>query len=207
MLQVQRMTKIRGVDMSDGMLARKSLGGDSIAFEQLTQRYSTPLFNFIYGMLGDYDLAWDVLQHVFLQLYTQLPALHTDRPLKSWLFQVARNRSLDEVRRKRAIPFSQLEQGNEDDDSSLLAAVPDTKPQPEEIVERSDLQRALLQAIEALPPKYRPIVMLRYKSDLTFTEIGRKLHMPEATAKTYFQRAKVLLRVSLQKEVRASQAW
>jgi RNA polymerase sigma factor (sigma-70 family) len=206
MLQIQGTTKIRGVDISDGMLARQSLGGDSIAFEQLTQRYSTPLFNFIYGMLGDYDLAWDVLQHVFLQLYTQLPTLHTDRPLKSWLFQVARNRSLDEVRRKRAIPFSQLEQGNDDDDTSLLAAIPDARPQPEEIVERGDLQQALLRAIEALPPKYRPIVMLRYRSDLTFTEIGRKLHMPEATAKTYFQRAKVLLRATLQNESRAAQA-
>jgi RNA polymerase sigma factor (sigma-70 family) len=206
MLQIQRTTKIRGVDVSDGILARKSLSGDSIAFEQLTQRYTTPLFNFIYGMLGDYDLAWDVLQHVFLQLYTQLPALHTDRPLKSWLFQVARNRSLDEVRRKRAIPFSQLEKGNDDDDTSLLAAIPDARPQPEEVVERGDLQQALLQAIEALPPKYRPIVMLRYKSDLTFTEIGRKLNMPEATAKTYFQRAKVLLRTSLQNETRTSQA-
>lgn len=204
MMQVQGMTKIRGVEVTDGVLARQSLGGDGVAFERLTQRYSTPLFNFIYGMLGDYDLAWDVLQHVFLQLYTQLPTLHTDRPLKSWLFQVARNRSLDEVRRKRAIPFSQLDQGGEDDESSLLAAIPDTRPQPEEIVERGDLQRRMLQAIEALPPKYRPIVMLRYKSDLTFTEIGRKLHIPEATAKTYFQRAKVLLRGSLQKESRSA---
>lgn len=198
MMQVQEMTKIRGLEITDAVLARQALGGDNAAFERLVQRYTTPLLSFIYRFLGDHDLALDVLQHVFIQLYTLLPTLRTDKPLKSWLFQVAHNRCLDEVRRKRAIPFSQLEQGNDDDELSLLTAIPDTRPLPEEMAERSDLRRSILQAIDALPPKYRSVVMLRYTRELSFLEIGQTLHMPEATAKTYFQRAKVQLRGVLQ---------
>ena len=109
---------------TDGVLARQALAGDQYAFEGLLMRYSTPLFNFISRFLGDYDQASDILQQVFIQLHTSLPTLRTDKPLKAWLFQVARNRCLDELRRKHAIHFSELEIVNDDDELSPLAAIP-----------------------------------------------------------------------------------
>jgi RNA polymerase sigma-70 factor (ECF subfamily) len=163
----------------------------------LVQRYSTPLFNFICRFLGDYDQACDILQQVFLQLYISLPNLRTGDPLKAWLFQVARNRCLDELRRKRTIHFSELELANDEDELSSLAAIPDTDPLPEELAERRDLRECLQKAIQTLPPKFRSVVLLRYAAQLSFSEIGQVLNMPEATAKTYFQRAKPLLRAML----------
>jgi RNA polymerase sigma-70 factor (ECF subfamily) len=126
-----------------------------------------------------------------------MPTLRTGEPLKAWLFQVARNRCLDELRRKRAIHFSELESGNDEDDLSPLAIMPDTRPLPEEIAERRDLQQSLQRAIQGLPPKFRSVVLLRYAGQLSFSEIGKTLNMPEATAKTYFQRARPLLRAAL----------
>src|SRR5947199_8544273 len=196
-MQIQETTKVQTIDISDGVLAQQTLAGDPYAFEDLVKRYSTPLFNFIYRFLGDYDQACDILQNVFIQLHTSLPSLRTDKPLKAWLFQVARNRCLDELRRKHAIHFSDLESGSDDEELSPLAAMPDTDPLPEEVAERHDLQQCLQRAIQALPPKFRAVVLLRYASQLSFSEIGRVLSMPEATAKTYFQRAKPLLRASL----------
>ncbi len=199
-MQTQESMKIQLVD-TDGVLARQALAGDQYAFEGLLMRYSTPLFNFISRFLGDYDQASDILQQVFIQLHTSLPTLRTDKPLKAWLFQVARNRCLDELRRKHAIHFSELEIVNDDDELSPLAAIPDTGPLPEELAERSDLQQRLQEAIEALPIKFRSVVLLRYAGQLSFSEIGQTLNMPEATAKTYFQRAKPLLRAALMKQV------
>jgi RNA polymerase sigma factor (sigma-70 family) len=196
-MQVQERTKIQTSHMSDGILAQQSLAGDQQAFETLVQRYSTPLFNFICRFLGDYDQACDILQQVFLQLYLSLPNLRTGDPLKAWLFQVARNRCLDELRRKRAIHFSELELVTDDDELSPLAAMPDTDPLPEELAERRDLRECLQKAIQTLPPKFRSVVLLRYAAQLSFSEIGQVLNMPEATAKTYFQRAKPLLRATL----------
>ena len=68
---------------------------------------------------------------------------------------------------------------------------------PEELAERNDIQAILQQAIDTLPPKFRAVVLLRYASQLSFAEIGQALNMPDATAKTYFQRAKPLLRAAL----------
>src|SRR5229473_593428 len=117
-MQMRERTRIQTSEMSDGILAQRSIAGDQRAFEILVQRYSTPLFNFICRFLSDYDQACDILQQVFLQLYISLPNLRTSDPLKAWLFQVARNRCLDELRRKHAIHFSELEPVNDDDELS-----------------------------------------------------------------------------------------
>ena len=199
---MQTQELITSVDMtalSDAYLAQQTLAGDQRAFEIMVRRYSTPLFNFICHLLGDYDQACDVLQQVFMRFFTSLPNLATGDPFKAWLFQVARNCCVDELRRRRryAIQFSQLESENDENDISFLNEIPDGGPLPEELAERHDLQQTLRETIESLPPKFRAVVLLRYTSQLSFAEIGRSLNMPEATAKTYFHRAKVLLRKML----------
>ena len=196
-MDMRERTRTPRPAMSDSVLAQHYLAGDQQAFEVLVQRYSGPLFHFIRRFVGEYDAASDILQQVLLQLYLSLPKLRTGGPLKAWLYQVARNRCLDEVRRKHATHFSELEQGTEEEEQSVLDTMQDRSPLPEEVVERRDVQESLLKAIRALPPKFRAVVLLRYAAQLSYAEIGRVLHMPEATAKTYFQRAKPLLKVGL----------
>jgi RNA polymerase sigma-70 factor (ECF subfamily) len=182
---------------TDAILAKQVLDGDQEAFASLVRRYEAPLFNFICHFLSDYDQACDVLQLVFIRLYTALPKLGTGEPFKAWLFQVARNCCVDELRRKHrcAVHFSQLE--NSEGELIGLCDLPDPRPLPEDVVERRDLQAQLQGAIGTLPPKFRSVVILRYSSQMSFAEIGQALSMPEATAKTYFHRAKVLLRKAL----------
>jgi RNA polymerase sigma factor (sigma-70 family) len=196
-MRTQECKTIQSTELSDGLLAVQCLHGNERAFEGLFKRYRPALFKFIFNMLHENDLACDVLQQVFLQLYLSLPKLDTGRPLKSWLFQVARNRCLDELRWKRVILFSELETSNEVGESEMLTILPDPHPLPDEMAERHDVQDRLLRAIQCLPPRFRSVVLLRYARQLTFPEIGKALGMPEATAKTYFSRSKPLLRASL----------
>lgn len=184
-------------EMADGMLVKLILAGEKSAFEPLIRRYEQSLFSFIYHLLGNYDLACDILQDVFIKFYLSLPDLRIDQPLKPWLFQVARNRCVDELRRKHPISFSQLEGSDEEDELSPIAILPDPDPLPEDIAEHHEFQQILHQAINELPFKYRQVVLLRYSARFSFIEIGRILNMPQATAKTYFQRARPLLRQAL----------
>jgi len=195
-MEVRERTRAPRPGMPDSVLAQHYLAGDQQAFEVLVKRYSAPLFTFIRRFVGEYDAACDILQQVMLQLYLSLPKLRTGEPLKAWLYQVARNRCLDELRRKRAIHFSELEKEIEEE-QSLVDSMQDKSPLPDEVVERRDVQEILLKAIRALPPKFRAVVLLRYAAQLSYAEIGRVLTMPEATAKTYFQRAKPLLQGGL----------
>jgi RNA polymerase sigma factor (sigma-70 family) len=199
-MQTQEYVHVARPEMSDAVLAQQMLAGDQRAFEVLVHRYSTPLFTFICRFLDDYDQAWDVLQQVFLRFYTFLPRLNSREPYKAWLFQVARNCCVDELRRRNrhAIHFSQLESTNDNYETSLLDDIPDSSPLPEELAERHELQQCLQEAIRTLPPKYRSVILLRYAAQLSFSEIGQVLSMSEATAKTHFHRGKQLLRRTLQ---------
>jgi RNA polymerase sigma factor (sigma-70 family) len=199
-MQTQEFEHVARPEISDTVLAQQTLAGDLRAFEVLVHRYSTPLFTFICRYLDDYDQAWDVFQQVFLRFYTFLPRLNSRKPYKAWLFQVARNCCVDELRRRRrhAIHFSQLESTNDKYETSLLDELPDPSPLPEELAEHHNLQRCLQEAIQTLPPRYCSVILLRYIAQMSFSEIGQVLGMPEATAKTYFQRGKKLLRTTLQ---------
>ena len=105
--------------------------------------------------------------------------------------------SIDAMRRRRFTCFSEIETDNGPEVGSALDSIPDTNLMPEELVERLDLQQSLLCAIQALPQKYRSIVLLYYTSRLSFSEIGRVLNRPYTTVRTQFRRAKSSLRTAL----------
>ena len=187
-------------EVPDGVLVGQAQAGDQRAFEVLVNRYHCSLASLIASFLKESEQVSDVLQQVYLQLYLSLPTLLTNVSLKGWLFQVARTRCLDELRRRRRrpeAPFSRLSWDAGEENLSLLEAIPDPDPLPEEVAERVDLSCSLRDAIATLPFRLRPIVELHCFGQLTFAEIGRALNLPETTAKTYFYRALPRLRKML----------
>src|SRR5437763_7234975 len=202
--QPQQYSILRGQGVRDGVLIGQALSGDQRAFELLVGRYHRPLVSYIRGFLKDNEQVSDVLQHVFLQLYLPLPVLLTNGSLKAWLFQVARNRCRDELRkrqRRSEIPFSTLEWRYREEELSPVEAIPDPEPLPEEVAERSDLQSSLQQALFSLSPKCRSIVRLHCFRQLSFAEIARMLNIPKNTVKTYYYRSLPCLRSALMSNV------
>ena len=183
--------------LKDGDLVKQARAGNQAAFETLVERYQIPLHHFIARYFGDYDQRCDVLQQVLIQFYFSLPDLRTDGTVQAWLFRVARNRCVDELRRRHVPNFSELGTEESEEEALLVEGALLLTQSVEEQVEQHEEQHLISQAISDLPHKYRAIVWLRYTTLLTFGEIGRILHIPEATAKTYFQRAKLRLRQSL----------
>ncbi|HTE83523.1 MAG TPA: sigma-70 family RNA polymerase sigma factor [Dehalococcoidia bacterium] len=180
-------------------MARAYCEGDGTCLEELVRRYTKPIFNFAYRMTGNYSEADDIAQDVFVQVYRALPTARLDLPLRPWLYVIARNKCLDYLKRKRALSFSTLE--DPESHESPIDALADPDPLPEEILERTDLQRVLREAIVRLPERYRAVVALRYASGLSFAEIASSLELPENTVKTHFQRAKAMLRRELATEL------
>src|SRR5260370_17772437 len=77
------------------------------------------------------------------------------------------------------------------------ACLVDPGPSPEEVAEQHEVQRRLLDAIAGLPPRWRQVGLLRYRQQLSFSELGQRLQMPASTAKVYFFRSPPLLRATL----------
>ena len=190
----------RRSDLADDVLVQQAQSGDQGAFEMLFERYNALLFRMISRLVRDEHLAQDVLQYVFLQFYRSLPTLVPGETLKAWLSQVARHCSIDELRRRRYLLFSEIEPFPDGGEYSFLATIPDPDRPPEEQVELRELRQWLLEAIETLPAHYRAVVLLRCDTQLSYREIGWALRIPETTAKSYFYRARKQLRTVLGSE-------
>ena len=193
-METQRYRSTEEPTTADSVLVHRALAGDQKAFEELVSRYRHSLFVLIYHYVGDCHEAQDILQQVWLQLYLSLGTLRPDVHIRPWIITVARNRSLDVLRRKRLPSISEVEAGNQDGDVVSFDEIPDLSPTPEELAEHRELQQSIQHAIQTLPHAYRSIVLLRYGEQLTFSEIGRILHMHKSTVKTRYNRAKPLLR-------------
>jgi RNA polymerase sigma-70 factor, ECF subfamily len=202
-LPIRRRARIPGADqvdwarVADDVLVGGCLACDNDAFAELVRRFERPLFHAAYRILGSYEDATDAAQHALVQAYVALPASRRDLPIRPWLFRILRNHCIDRLRRREAIPFSRLTASEDADELDLPVDAPDAGPLPDELAERSDLQQMLLSAIQTLAPRYQRVVLLRCMADLSFAEVGRRLGVPEPTARTLFQRAKATLRVAL----------
>jgi len=191
--------------LCDQLLLQRASAGDQRAFETLVARYQSMLYTCVSAYVGS-EQAYDVMQFVWLQCYLSLPKLlrewrqaerGRETSLKPWLLRIAHNRCIDELRRRKRGPllFSELELDDEED--AILSALPDLAPLPEELAEQREARDHLQAALQRLSSKLRRVVWMRYKEDLTFVEIGRRLNIPSTTAKTYYHRACVKLRVAL----------
>lgn len=199
-MQTHLAPKKQRSDLADNVLVQRAQSGDHSAFELLVDRYSDLLLRLIHQLVRDEDLAHDISQHVFLQLYRSLPTLRVGGTLTGWLCQVARHRCFDELRRKGPVLFSEIAPELEGSEFSPWLLLSDPHLRPEEQIEQDELRELLLEAIETLPLHYRTVVRLRYVSQLSFREIGQALGIPHSTAKTYFHRARKPLRALLEPE-------
>lgn len=143
-----------------------------------------------------------MVQFVFHQLFLSLPNLLTERPIKAWLYTVARNRSLDYLRKKRSrvmvVSFSEWEQDALEEKFSLLEGIVDPYPLPEEFVEQEGLCDPLQQAMFTLSPEHCVIVLLRSVEQWSFAEIAGKLKRPTNSVKTCYYRSLLKLRAMLE---------
>ncbi|WP_161975551.1 RNA polymerase sigma factor [Tengunoibacter tsumagoiensis] len=189
----------------DYLLIQQANEGDMLAFHRLVDRYQHSLYRYVSTYKGIEDID-DVLQFVWLQCYRSLPRLQEKQSaekkslpdsLKSWLFRVAANRCIDEIRKKkrrRVYFFSDLELISDDEDISILSRLEDSALRPEEYAELRDQQHYIYRALCRLPEKYGTIIWLRYAEALSYAEIGLRLRMPTSTVKTYFYRGCTRLR-------------
>src|SRR5207248_11346857 len=135
-MQTQETWTKEKPETSDSVLVQQALAGHQEAFEALVNRYKQSLLDLISSYVGEYHEEYDVLQQIWLQLYLSLATLRQNGHIKPWLFTVARNRSLDILRHKRLLSFSEVETGNEKDEAAFLDTLPDTSRTPEELAER-----------------------------------------------------------------------
>jgi len=156
----------------DGEIVRRAQRGDQAAFAVLVRAQEARVFNYVFRLLGDRALAEDVTQEVFLRAYQALPTFSFRCKFTTWLFQVTKNRVLDEIRTNDRRP---LHLDGVEDVPSLEAL--------DAQLERRETLAAVWQAIDELPVDLKMALLLRDVVGLSYPEIACTLEIPLSTVK------------------------
>jgi RNA polymerase sigma-70 factor (ECF subfamily) len=168
---------------------RKAQRGDERAFAIIVRTYEQPVYNYIVRLTGDRSLSEDLTQEVFLRVYQGLPSFSLRSRFTTWLFQVTKNRVLDELRALDRRP---------------RAVVNIEDAPPLEVVdapaERSETIDAVWRAVEALNPDLKMALLLRDIVGLSYAEIAETLEITLATVKWRIYKAREEVQLALQRD-------
>ena len=169
--------------------------GDVYAFEQIVQRYKDPLTNFVYHFLGNRIDAEDVVQETFLRVYRNKHLYRRIAKFSTWIYTIASNLAKTELRRRRRRKvFSVSQMGYDQKDYDL----PDGNLNPEQVVDGGMKGDIIREEIEALPVKFREVVVLRDIDEFSYEEISEILKIPIGTVKSRVNRGRLRLQKRLQ---------
>jgi len=163
----------------DHGVLRKAQRGDERAFSLIVRAYEQPVYNYVLRLVGDRNLAEDLTQEVFLRVYQGLPGFSDRSRFTTWLFQVTKNRVLDELRALERRPRAVV----------ALDAIPPLEgvDQP---FERSETIDAVWRAVESLTVDLKMALLLRDVVGLSYTEIADSLEITLATVKWRIYKAR-----------------
>ena len=168
---------------------RKAQRGDERAFTLIVRAYEQPVFNYVLRLVGDRSLAEDLTQEIFLRVYQGLAGFSLRSRFTTWLFQVTKNRVLDELRAIERRPRAVV---NIDDVPPL-----EVLDQP---FERTETIDAVWRAIEALNVDLKMALLLRDVVGLAYVEIADALEITLATVKWRIFKAREDVQIGLARE-------
>lgn len=172
-------------DTLDALL-RRAGRGDRPAFAELYRRTSSTLFAVCLRMLRDRGEAEDTLQETYIVVWRSAASFDDSKGRAiTWLITVARNRSIDRLRRRRDVLV---------DDEGLIAEVADESPTPAASAESSDAHRRLNECLDALEPQQRSAVRAAFFTGATYNELAARGKVPLGTMKSWIRRSLLQLR-------------
>ncbi|MGA2418331.1 MAG: sigma-70 family RNA polymerase sigma factor [Candidatus Staskawiczbacteria bacterium] len=168
----------------DKKLIQEYLEGDEKSLEILIKKYLKPIYSFTYKNVGNSAQAEDITQEVFIKVWKNMKKFDQKKNFKSWIFQIAKNTSIDFLRKKKSIPFSKFE--NEKGQNVLLENI---SAAPSNIIENLSDKKILVAAMEGLNDKEQKVISLRHNEGMSFKEIAEIFEESINTVKSRYRRA------------------
>jgi RNA polymerase sigma-70 factor (ECF subfamily) len=165
---------------------RKAQRGDEHAFSQIVRAYEVPVYNYVLRMVGERALAEDLTQEIFMRIYQSLPSFSLRCRFTTWLFQVAKNRVIDELRARERRPRGAVSI----DDAPPLDVV-------DAPIERHETIDAVWRAVAALNPDLRMALLLRDVVGFSYAEIADSLEVTLATVKWRIYKAREEVQIEI----------
>ena len=182
----------------DAALMLRVKRGDRAAFAELVEKYKQPVLNFVFRSLHDEAESEDVAQNVFLQVYKSRARYQRTAKFSTWLFTIARNLCLNELRRRSRHPAESIEEAHaEQQDQPRQQFEDKSQMAPPEKLLQSELVKKIEEALAELPENQRTAILLCRQEDLSYEEIARILRCSLSATKSLIHRGRETLKEKL----------
>jgi RNA polymerase sigma-70 factor (ECF subfamily) len=182
----------------DAALMLRTKQGDCGAFTELVEKYKQPVMNLAFRTLRDLTEAEDLAQNVFVQVWKSAPRYEPTAKFSTWLFTIARNLCLNEIRRRARHPADSLDQTRDTTDDQPLYQVEDKRvaPATEELL-RGELVQKVEAALAMLPENQRTALLLCRQEESSYEEIAAVLGCSLSATKSLIHRARETVKLKL----------
>lgn len=180
--------------MDEITLIQEAKGGNLDSFNRLVLAYQDMVYSHAYRMIGEEESADDATQTTFISAYKHLSSFRGGS-FKAWLLRIVTNACYDELRRRKrrpTVPLEPLDDTGEEVESAHWMV--DPSEQPEDQIQRAELQRAIQHCIDHLPDEFRSTVILVDIQGLDYFEASQASGKPIGTIKSRLARARMRLR-------------
>jgi RNA polymerase sigma-70 factor (ECF subfamily) len=182
----------------DAALMLRVKRGDMVAFEELVEKYKQPVINIIYRTVNDLTEAEDLAQNVFVQVFKSAHRYEVSAKFTTWLFTIARNLSLNEIRRRSRHPADSLDAAQNPDDDHAPKHFEDVKSfSPTESVLHGELEDKIQEALSELPENQRTAILLCRQDELSYEDIAKVLNTSLSATKSLIHRGRETLKQKL----------
>jgi len=191
----------------DAALMLRVKQGDAAAFEQLVDKYKQPVINLLYRTLRDLSEAEDLAQNVFVQVFKSADRYRVEAKFTTWLFTIARNLSLNELRRRSRHPADSLDAAADPESDSPAQQFEDRRnPSAPERLLQEELVAKIEEALASLPENQRTAILLFREKDLSYEEISEVLGCSLSATKSLIHRGRETLKQKLKPYLKTG-AW
>lgn len=175
------------IDSGEDLITRVRRG-DAEAFRQLFERFARPIISFIYDMVGQRELAEELMQETFVRAHRSIKTLQDDTKLSTWLFGIAKNVAREALRARRR------DERNIDIDDSQFQGLSDDRLPPDSELLSKELNRVIHAALAALDEDKRLVFTLKVFQHFSYEEIAEVTGFSIPKVKTDLHRAKTEVR-------------
>ena len=191
---------------ADADLMLRVKRGDEAAFAELVEKYKQPVTNLVARMLRDATEAEDIAQNVFVQVYKSAHRYEAAAKFSTWLFTIARNLCLNEIRRRTRHPADSLDSSQIDSEDQPARQFEDHKTHlPTDAMLHGELERKIEQALAELPETQRTAIVLCRRDDLSYEDIAEILGCSLSATKSLIHRGRETLKEKLKPYLRTGE--
>jgi len=191
---------------TDAALMLRVKQGDGAAFAELVDKYKQPVMNFAWRMLRDATEAEDMAQNVFLQVHKSAHRYKVSARFSTWLFTIARNLCLNEIRRRSRHPADSMDAAGPEGDDQPARQYEDGRTfLPGDTLLHRELEQKIEQALAGLPEIQRTAIILCRKEEMSYEEIAVVVGCSVSATKSLIHRGRETLKQKLKPYLRTGE--